>query len=140
MKRYALIIFALAIVIILISVGKGSMSKKDVVWTTDFDQAMMDAKDANKLVMIEFGATWCKPCKVYESDVFGTPQFRDKAKDMILVNVDVDQHPELAKLFQVQGLPNVYIVNGQQQLVGHVMGYRGAKVLFDEIDRAKALR
>ena len=58
-----------------------------------------------KLVVIDFNATWCGPCRQF------APTFEAVAEEMadkaLFYSVDVDQHPELAQKYDVQSIPMV---------------------------------
>jgi thioredoxin 1 len=63
-------------------------------------------------VMVDFYADWCGPCKML------TPKLVEKQtelKSFKLVKVNVDNHPELAEKYEVQGIPHVLLFkNGQK--------------------------
>ncbi|MBN1278298.1 MAG: thioredoxin [Chlorobiaceae bacterium] len=54
-------------------------------------------------VFVDFWADWCGPCKIV------APAVKQLAREftgrMIVVKVNVDQHPAAAAQFQVQGIP-----------------------------------
>lgn len=56
-------------------------------------------------VLVEFGATWCGPCKRLE------PILQDLAAerpgDLRVVQVDVDEAPDLASAYGVRSVPTV---------------------------------
>ena len=62
------------------------------------------------LVVLDFNATWCGPCKML------TPVFAEAAKkytDVKFVSVDIDKLPETAKAFNVQAVPTVVFINAE---------------------------
>jgi thioredoxin 1 len=67
---------------------------------------------ADKPVLVDFGAVWCSPCKMLDplvAELAG--EWGDKVK---VVKVDVDYNPELAMQYQVLGVPTLILfVNGQ---------------------------
>lgn len=63
--------------------------------------------DVSKPLVIDFNATWCGPCKRF-APVYGAVslEYSDKAT---FWSVDVDEYPEIAKLYSFQGIPCVVI-------------------------------
>ncbi|XP_062106700.1 thioredoxin H2-like [Humulus lupulus] len=75
-------------------------------------------KKSNKLIVIDFSASWCGPCKLFE------PAFHDmsiKYTDADFVKIDVDELKEVAKGFEVKAMPTFVLVkNGKE--VDRVVG------------------
>lgn len=67
----------------------------------------------NRLVVVDFWAEWCGPCKMY------APVFQDVSEDMagadvVFVKADVDKHHALAAEYNVRSIPNTLIFkNGE---------------------------
>jgi Thioredoxin-related protein len=59
-------------------------------WGTNMDTALQQAKQENKLVLLNFsGSDWCGPCMKLRRDVLETDEFLSYAKDhLVLVNAD----------------------------------------------------
>jgi len=71
----------------------------------------------NPIVLVDFWAEWCGPCKMLE------PIVENIAGDTpaSVAKIDVDEHQEIAGEFGVQGIPTlVLFVDGEaeEQLVG----------------------
>lgn len=76
-------------------------------------QALTDATfkarvlEAKGLVVVDFGAEWCPPCKALE------PIMADLAKDfgdrVAIYTMDADQNPDTAAQYDVRGLPTVLL-------------------------------
>ena len=55
-------------------------------WLTDLDAAKAAAKAANRPILAVFsGSDWCKPCIMYEQEVFAKPEFMAYAKDKLVL-------------------------------------------------------
>jgi len=81
---------------------------------------------ADKPVLVDFGAVWCSPCKMLDPLVAElADEWGDKVK---VVKVDVDYNPELAMQYQVMGVPTLILfVNGQPR--ERVSGFKPKKQL-----------
>jgi thioredoxin 1 len=62
--------------------------------------------EGNKVVIADFFATWCGPCKML------MPVIDDLSKDLgdkvEIIKIDVDKFPELAEQNNVMGVPSVF--------------------------------
>ncbi|MEM0980761.1 MAG: tetratricopeptide repeat protein, partial [Cyanobacteria bacterium P01_H01_bin.58] len=67
-------------------------------------------------VLIDFYAQWCGPCQMLK------PMLEKLAQeyDFVLAKVDIDQYPELAKIFQVEGVPDIKVAMQGQVRNGFV--------------------
>lgn len=71
------------------------------------------------LTLVDFGATWCPPCKVLKPilDELGG----DYGEKLTVLEVDCDDSPEVTSQFGIMSMPTVIIFhNGQpvEKLVG----------------------
>merc|ERR1711869_46266 len=66
----------------------------------DFDKCLTDAGD--KLVVVDFTATWCGPCQRI-APVFA--KLAEEMPDIVFVKVDVDENEETAGACGIQAMP-----------------------------------
>jgi len=58
-------------------------------------------------VLVDFYATWCGPCQLLKPILEKLAQ----EYDITVAKIDIDQNPELAGAFRVEGVPDVRIVS-----------------------------
>ncbi|KAL2898495.1 Thioredoxin H2 [Bienertia sinuspersici] len=75
-------------------------------------------KDSNQLLVIDFSASWCGPCKFIEPAVRA---LANKFSTVEFAKIDVDELPDVAREFQVQAMPT-FILAKKGAIVDKVVG------------------
>ena len=74
----------------------------------------------NPLVLLDFWAVWCGPCKMIAPFV---EEIAAEREDIIVGKVDVDQEMDLAVQFGVTSIPTLVLIkNGE--VAATMVGYR----------------
>lgn len=76
--------------------------------------------NSDKLVLIDFFADWCGPCKMLAPVI---EQIAESHPEIEVVKVNVDEVPELAVMYKVASIPTlVFLKSGEivKQSVGFV--------------------
>lgn len=107
-------------------------------WFLDFSEALNAAKVSNKLVMVDFMASWCGPCKMMDEEVFHSAPFKELTKNMILVKVDVDVQKEIAAKYGIEAMPTCKFLNSNGEVVHEFVGYGGPDQVLGEIKTAQS--
>ncbi len=88
-------------------------SFKQKVWNFDTDKTF---KRVGKTpIILDFYATWCKPCKMLAPHLQAI-QEKYNGK-LIIYEIDVDKEPELARRFNVNAMPTLVFI-------GSTTGYK----------------
>jgi putative thioredoxin len=64
-------------------------------------------KSYEKPVLVDFFAQWCGPCQMLKPILEKLTQ----EYDFVLAKVDIDQNPELANAYGIEGVPDVRVVS-----------------------------
>ena len=100
------------------------------------DEALARAKTENKLIVLDFFAEWCAPCKRMEKTTFIEARVASLLTRCVLVRIDTDQHAELAERIDVVGLPDIRLVRPDGEVIRHFKGYVDADTLANELEQA----
>lgn len=98
-------------------------------WLTSLEEGMIVAKRDGKPMLVDFYADWCGPCKQYKSDVFPTAEFQKAAEKYVLVMINVDNQPEVASRYKIEGIPDIRVLDAKGDVVDQLVGFGGADPL-----------
>ncbi len=121
--------------------GSKEVNEADMIagkWLHNFDEALAASKIGDKLVMIDFMASWCGPCKMMDAEVFQTAEFKELTKGMVLVKIDVDEQSSLAAKYGINAMPTVKFVNSSGTVVHEFVGYGGPSQVLGEVKKAQS--
>ncbi|MCB0702111.1 MAG: thioredoxin [Candidatus Kapaibacterium sp.] len=90
-----------------------SYSNKDNVNELTSDDYLKKISNNQKLVLVDFNAEWCAPCKKL-SPILDKLVEKHGSK-MELLKIDVDRNPTIAKQLRIEGLPTLKLYkNGKE--------------------------
>eukprot|EP00178_Gracilaria_changii_P004408 TRINITY_DN1705_c0_g2_i1.p2 TRINITY_DN1705_c0_g2~~TRINITY_DN1705_c0_g2_i1.p2 ORF type:complete len:110 (+),score=22.49 TRINITY_DN1705_c0_g2_i1:24-353(+) len=79
----------------------------------DFDAKVKEAGD--KLVVIDFYATWCGPCKMISPEIVKLSDSEEWGSKCMFLKVDVDENEEVTGQYKVSAMPTfVFLKNGSK--------------------------
>ncbi|TFG04349.1 MAG: thioredoxin [Promethearchaeota archaeon] len=98
--------------------------------TEEYDKLL---KDYDKIIIIDFWATWCAPCMAF-APIFEKLQ-QEYKKEFIFVKLNVDENPSIAQRYMVTGIPTTLFVR-KGQVINKVVGamnYDNMKSLLEKL-------
>lgn len=77
-------------------------------------ESFNDAIAAGRLVLVDFFATWCQPCKMQHPIL---EQLKATVGDRLrILTVDVDRHQDIAAQYGVRSVPTLMLFRGGEEL------------------------
>ncbi len=103
----------------------------------DLIQTALDrARDEEKLVLLDFYADWCGPCKKMLKETWVEPRVVAKLEGFVFVKVDTDAHPEVSKWFRVSGLPDARVLSADGKELARLVGFKTADEVLVALEAA----
>lgn len=98
--------------------------------TMDVFQALLKS---DKLVLIDFYAEWCGPCKKMEPVL--NEISTDMEKEVNLIRIDIDKNPVLAQQLGIQALPYLRIYKNNNMVWEH-LGFINKEGLVNRLNKS----
>lgn len=97
-----------------------------------FDQAI----ESHSLVVIDFWAQWCGPCKAFGNTLL---EVSKDYSDIYFTSVNVEEEKTLAEEFAVRSIPFVMIIKNRTVIYAE-SGALSEKALRDLLNQAEAVK
>lgn len=106
------------------------MSQVAAVGEGNFESEVMAASQ-NQLVIVDFWAEWCQPCKMLSPVL---DRLAEKYQGQVkVVKCNVDENQDIAAQYAIYSIPNlVFFQDGQ--VVNQAVGFMGEGALSSKID------
>ncbi len=96
--------------------------------TANFDEKVLQAKG---LVVVDFWAVWCGPCKMMSPIV---DELAGELDGITVGKVNVDENPDLARQFNILSIPT-FIIFRSGQVVEQFSGSMNKEMLKEKITK-----
>ncbi|MBP5427200.1 MAG: thioredoxin [Clostridiales bacterium] len=101
------------------------------ITNANFEQEVMKS---DKLVVVDFWATWCGPCRAIGPVVDELAQ--EYNGEVVIGKINVDEEGELSRKYKVMSIPTIMLFkNGE--VIDKVVGLRSKEDLIELIDSNK---
>lgn len=93
------------------------------------DEFQSEVMDNKGLVLVDFYADWCGPCKMLGPIL---EQVAETLPNVKIVKVNVDENQQLAQKYGVMSIPTVYLFDGGMN-AGKFVGVKSKEEIIDFI-------
>jgi protein disulfide-isomerase len=108
-------------------------------WQPSLEAAQQIAARTNRLVLVHFWSSSCKPCLRMDSEVFSKPEVaRALEPNFVMVKLNVDESPGTAQLYGVSSIPTDVITLPNGRLVWQVQSPPAANQYIAQMNQAAA--
>lgn len=96
------------------------------------DANLEEVLQTDKLVVIDFWAEWCRPCRTIGPIIDEvSKEYKDK---VVIGKVDVDNNDEAATKYNIRNIPTILFIKNRE-IVDKIVGITSKKPLVEKIDQ-----
>ncbi len=112
-----------------------------LTWDYDNEPAALEAaKQENKLVMLDFYATWCAACNELDHKTFSNQEVIDRLENYVTVKLDFSTKSDevLTEKYKIVGLPIVIFMDEESTIYERIEGFVEPEEMLKIIDKVEA--
>ena len=93
-------------------------------WLHNLDAAKQRAKQQHRILLVDFYADWCGPCRAMDAQVWNQPELAAFSSKFVFVRLDYDRERTTAEYYEVKVIPTMLFLDTFDNKALHVRGYR----------------
>lgn len=94
-------------------------------------QAKKTTIGTNKLILVYFYADWCGPCKSMQIESWSKQDIKEATSNYVFVKIDTDEYRNIAEDYEIQGIPYIFVLDPNGEVVFKNIGYLSRIELMD---------
>lgn len=115
------ILAVVGLVLLLVAIQYVQRPSRPMIFaTTTFDQAQAAAAEAKppKLLVVDFSAGWCPPCRAMDRHTWTSPALVNWLREhAVSIKVDIDDDAARARTFGISAVPTVVVLDGKTEVL-----------------------
>ena len=114
--------------IITLLLAFSSTTYSQVNWLKNEKLSKAIATEKDQLILMDFWAVWCGPCRKMDAEMWNTEEFAAFSKNFVPFKVDIDIEKQLARKFNIRSIPYVVLATVSGDIVWEQTGYLNSSV------------
>lgn len=98
------------------------------------DNFEKEALQTSDVVIVDFWATWCGPCKMFSPVIDEIAE--ENHPGLVVGKVNVDEEPDLAGKYRVMSIPTLIVLK-DGKVVANSVGVQSKKAVLDLVEKAR---
>lgn len=115
-------IISIALLLLALLIGHRAYGENAYI-VNDLIDAIALSESTKKPLLLVFSAKWCGPCSALHKDLDDTDMLKI-LDDYIICFIDIDDHKDISKEFNVKSLPDSRIIDNKVEISTYI-GYHG---------------
>ncbi|MEE8525469.1 MAG: thioredoxin family protein [Thermoanaerobaculia bacterium] len=100
---------------------------RPIAFATEVEAAIAEAAARGVPYFLNFGASWCLPCRQMDEIVYTAEDVAAAARDVVCIKVDGDSQNGLERRHRVKGYPTGILLAPNGTEIARFQGYRGVE-------------
>ncbi len=108
------------------AVAPAGAPRRGPPWASFSFETFARAKAEHKFIVLDGTAAWCRPCRAMEATTYRDPAVQRLLDEhFIAIKVDIDENPDVEKLYADWGWPATVLFSPDADELGKYQGYLG---------------
>jgi thioredoxin-related protein len=110
-----------------LSVGRADDTRRTditgITWV-DYERGRALARERGRPLLLAFHADWCRYCRKMEEETYTDPAvIAYLEQHFVSAWIDTEEEPEIAQRYHVRGLPTIWFLTSEGELITNLPGY-----------------
>ncbi len=96
--------------------------------------ALEEAQRTGNLILVDFYAEWCSPCKVLDNTILPHPLVKEALKAFLFLHVDTDEFPKAGEEYAIDAMPTMLVLDSEGRELYRFIGLMEPADLAQRLD------
>ena len=115
--------FLYVVLFLCLILGTKNALYAQVNWLSSFEEAQQKAFAEDKLILIDFWAIWCAPCRAMDRQLWNLPELRAISQNFVPLKIDINKNNKLKDYYKITSIPSFVIVDALGNFIWKERGF-----------------